>query len=319
MSLICGSAGISSPGYPTQFHINLLHADSIRATNFYRGQTNYWFNERNEYRARSRPRETVSYFELARPDEQITEAMQNVELEWETLFRVRFHEAEASKKTIDALDQAVSSQCTILRLRRGYKAKSCDQRTVKISRRNSTDSSLDEVKDKASLCLYITGAASGRSWTCSTMGTALFDHIKPKDRNLEHLNELRYIMQSFAYDPVASRCLVTLTLVGVIMEGVTDSYNRAGEHLQESLHLSDSGSVFDMPDSDYHPRTVGMDPVALSRIRALSKASERLQRFAENISNIEESCEAAVKDLNVKIQGVGLTRFEYQYFKANGK
>lgn len=132
------------------------------------------------------------------------------------------------------------------------------------------------------------------------MGTALFTHLNRHS----NVTEIKQIMASFAYDAISSRCLVTQTLVGVIMEGVAVSYGKLTQTLVHSLRISDKGAAFDAIDSENVSGTTSVKSRGFQDIHTLNWAIKCLESFTENMADIRRCCDGAQADIDSMIQDV---------------
>lgn len=77
----------------------------------------------------------------------------------------------------------------------------------------------------------ITGCVSGSFWTCSLMGSRLAIYMG----NAEIRKEFQLILRSFIYAPVSGRCLITITVVGIILAEVAAAYNEVLDSMDRGL------------------------------------------------------------------------------------
>lgn len=120
------------------------------------------------------------------------------------------------------------------------------------------------------------------------MGSALFKHTDEPG----HCEEIRQIMECFAHVPRVSRCLLTQTFVGVMMQAVAAAYEDISKRLDESLHISDKGVAFDDFDASHGLEDDETNLNAFHTILTFNWAIECLESFKENILDVEKKCNA---------------------------
>jgi len=126
------------------------------------------------------------------------------------------------------------------------------------------------------------------------MGRQLSEYFS----NHDHADELRQLIGSFAHDPRAARCLVAQTLVGVMLEAVALSYTKIIETLDDSLHISDQGVVFDAFSLEDSTGEDEMDLKRFKNILAFNWAIQCLESFKENILDVKKKGDAALMEMD---------------------
>jgi hypothetical protein len=105
-----------------------------------------------------------------------------------------------------------------------------------------------------SITFATSGCDCGRSWTCSVMGRRISKYVvAPAGGNSEAalLEELHWILPSFAHDPRSCRCLVALALTGYMLFEISHAYNRVLVHLDKALGITVGADSFEKAFSGF--------------------------------------------------------------------